>query len=61
MSKSLFKSKTFWLNVLGVAAFAAPQAIVNPVTLGYVLAGLNVAVRVLTTGPVHVLEDAAEE
>ena len=59
--KHIFASKTFWLNVIGMASLAIPQAAVNPTTLGYVLAGLNIATRVITKGPVYVLNDAATE
>ena len=58
-TKSLFVSKTFWLNVIGIAAMVLPGVPIPPATLGYILAGLNIANRVLTTGPVHVLDDAA--
>lgn len=58
-SKSLFVSKTFWLNALGVGALVVPGLGINPVTLGYVMAGLNIANRLLTEGPAHVIQDAA--
>ena len=61
MSKSLFVSKTFWLNVLGLAALMVPGLPSDPETLGMILAGLNVVNRVLTRGPVHVLKDAASD
>ena len=60
-SKSLFISKTFWLNLLGIAAMALPGVPLAPETLAYVMAGLNIAVRVLTNGPAHVIKDAATE
>lgn len=58
-SKSIFKSKTFWLNALGIAAMVVPGAPIDPHTLGYVMAGLNIGNRLLTEGPTHVLQDAA--
>ena len=60
-SKSLFASKTFWLNLIGIAALIVPGLNIPPETLVYVLSGLNVANRVLTEGPVHVLQDAAQK
>lgn len=61
MSKSIFKSKSFWLNILGAIATYGAFLPVDPQTATYILAGANVAVRVLTKGPVHVLTDAASE
>ena len=58
-SKSLFASKTFYLNLIGIGALVVPGLQINPVTIGYILAGLNIANRLLTEGPVHVLKDAA--
>lgn len=60
-SKSLFASKTFWLNALGIAAMVVPGLPLGSETLGLILAALNVANRVITTGPVHVLKDAGSE
>lgn len=60
-SKSIFVSKAFWLNVLGVGALVIPGLPIDPATLGLILAGLNVATRAITKGPVHVLKDAATE
>lgn len=60
-SKSLLKSKAFWLNVLGAIATYGAFLPIDPQTATYILAGANVAVRVLTRGPVHVLTDAATE
>lgn len=58
-SKSLFISKTFWLNALGVGALLIPGMQLNPVTIGYIMAGLNIGNRLLTVGPAHVIQDAA--
>jgi len=60
-SKNIFLSKTFWINAVGVASLLVPGLPINAETLGLVLAGLNVANRLLTNGPVHVLKDAASE
>lgn len=61
MSKSLFASKAFWLNFLtaSVEVTGALSGIIPPGALTLVLAGLNVGVRILTRGPVHVLQAAA--
>lgn len=59
-SKSLFVSKTFWLNLLGVGALLVPGLPLAPATLGIVLGALNVGNRLLTDGPVHVLEAAGK-
>lgn len=59
-AKSILKSKTFWLNALtAVATYGGllPQV---PATM-YALLGANVALRVITKGPVYVLQDAASE
>lgn len=58
-SKNLFTSKTFWLNAIGIGSLVIPGLGLNPVTIGYVLAGLNIANRLLTEGPAHVIKDAA--
>lgn len=58
-SKSLFTTKTFWLNAIGIGLMVVPGLHINPVTLGYIMAGLNIANRLLTEGPAHVVQDAA--
>lgn len=58
-SKSLFVSKTFWLNAIGIGALLVPGLNLNPATVGYVLGALNIANRLLTEGPAHVIHDAA--
>lgn len=60
-SKNLFKSKTFWLNILSMGAMVVPGLPIPPETLVWVAGGLNIANRLLTQGPVHVLKDAATE
>ena len=60
MSRSLFVSKTFWLNILtaSVEVTGALTGVIPPGALTLVLAGLNVAIRLVTRGPVHVLTQA---
>lgn len=52
--KSIFKSKTFWINVLGVGATIIG---VIPVGIPTIITGgaINIVLRVLTTGPVAIL------
>lgn len=55
MSKSLFKSKTFWINVLS-AGLELTQVL--PIPPGYLLIAtnvINVGLRLLTTEPVHLV------
>ena len=61
MSRSLFTSKTFWLNVLtaSVEVTGALSGVIPPGALTLVLAGLNVGIRLITKGPVHLLTQAA--
>jgi hypothetical protein len=54
-SKSFWKSKTFWLNILGMATTFAPGLPVDPATMVYVLGGLNLANRLLTESAVHLV------
>ncbi len=53
MSKNILASKTFWLNILGLIAsyggFLPPKYSVP------VMAGANIAVRLLTNQPVSIL------
>ena len=59
--KSLFVSKSFWLNVLGAGAMALPGLPVDPHTLGYIMAALNVGNRLLTNGPASILPPATPQ
>ena len=67
MKKSLFKSKTFWVNALtAVVTYAAPAlsiAHIDPNTQAvvYAITAANGGLRILTQGPVAVLRDAATE
>lgn len=53
MSKNIIKSRTFWLNILGLAAgygeFLPPKYAVP------ILAVANIGVRILTNQPVNLL------
>ena len=57
MSKSLFKSKAFWLNVLGTATIYsdALASILPPKYAIVVLGVLNILTRLITDQPVHVM------
>lgn len=55
VSKPIWKTKTFWINVLGIAATFVPGLPIAPATLGYIMAGVNVANRLLTDSPAHVV------
>ena len=61
VSKSLWKSKTFWFNLLSAASTLAGVIPLDPQTATLVIAGINVGLRLITTGPVTVLTDAAEQ
>lgn len=54
MSKSLFKSKTFWLNVAGIAAAVlnAAAPVVPPPAVPVVLGVLGILNRLVTDKPV---------
>lgn len=60
VSKSLFKSRTFWVNLLTAGAELAGIIPLPPGTTLLIVSGINIALRVLTQGPVHVIEDAAK-
>jgi hypothetical protein len=52
--KSIFKSKTFWLNVLGIAGTvvgAIPAGVPTIITGG----AINIVLRILTKEPVSIL------
>jgi len=61
MSKSIFFSKTFWLQVAALvcAMFPAVQSWItaNPVQFVAVLGALNVIMRFITSGKVSILDD----
>ena len=56
-TKSIFKSKTFWLNIvtfaLAIFAITDPSAMgINPAQFAWVAAVLNIVLRFLTNKPV---------
>ena len=55
MSKSLWKSRTFWFNLLTAAAELTAVLPLPPGTLTIAAAVINVALRLVTSEPVHVL------
>lgn len=61
MSKSIFFSKTFWLQVVALVSAMFPVVqdwlVRNPVQFVAVLAALNVIVRFITSGKVSILDD----
>ena len=61
MSKSLFKSKIFWVNVLtaGVELSGALGGLVPPGALQLATNVLNIALRLVTNQPVTVLASDA--
>lgn len=63
MSKSLFASKTFWFNVLTAASELSGvlSGVLPAGTVTIAASVLNIALRVLTHGPVHVLHEAGKK
>lgn len=55
VSKSLWKSRTFWFNLLTAAAELSAVLPLPPGTLTIAAAVINVALRLVTSEPVHVL------
>lgn len=55
VSKSLFRSKVFWFNVLS-AAMELSQVIPLPAGTMIIISGIiNIGLRIVTDKPVHVL------
>lgn len=55
MSKSIFKTKTFWFNLAaGIVEFSAILPL-PPGTVAMIAAGGNIILRRLTSEPVHVV------
>jgi hypothetical protein len=55
--KSIWQSKTFWLNVLSIAvailAITKPELLpISPEWLAWIMGVLNILIRFLTNGPV---------
>ena len=61
VSKNLLKSKTFYFNVLTAVAELIGVIPLPPGTALIAVTAINVALRVITKGPVHVLTNAAKE
>jgi hypothetical protein len=61
MKKSIFQSKTFWVQVATLAAAFAPPVqaflIANPVEFVAVLTAINTVVRFVTSGKIAILGD----
>jgi len=55
--KNLFKSKTFWMQVLSIAAAVSgviPPDLLPPETTAIVVGLINIALRAVTKDPVHI-------
>ena len=55
MSKSLFTSKTFWINALMVANQVVGAVPMPPEYAAIVIAVVNLGLRLVTTQPVHLV------
>ena len=53
-AKNLFKSKTFWMQVLSIAAAVSGVIPMAPETTAIVVGLINIALRAVTTDPVHI-------
>ena len=51
-TKSILKSKTFWVNVLSFGATYIPGLPIKPAVQVPLLAGVNILLRWVTKGPV---------
>ncbi len=51
MTKSIFKSKTFWVNIIAGIAVAIPglQLPISMKAQIWILAGMNIVLRAITT------------
>ncbi len=52
--KSIFKSKTFWVQVLSIAAAVTGVVPLGAETTAIVVGLINIALRAVTKDPVHV-------
>lgn len=54
MTKTIFKSKTFWINVIAGIAVAIPglQLPISMKAQIWILASMNIVLRAITTEPV---------
>jgi hypothetical protein len=63
-AKSILKSKTFWLQIIDSVTIILPLVggtVIGQPALGLVLNGLTIGARLITKGPVYVINDAAKE
>ena len=51
--KSIWKSKTFWMQVLSIAASVSGVIPLAPETTAIVVGLINIALRAATTDPVY--------
>ena len=51
--KSIWKSKTFWMQVLSIAASVSGVIPLPPETTAIVVGLINIALRAVTKDPVH--------
>lgn len=54
-TKSIFASKTFWVNVLAVVAMFVPDFPVQPDTMVEIMGAGNILLRMLTDRGVHLI------
>jgi hypothetical protein len=52
--KNMFKSKTFWMQVLSIAAAVSGVIPLAPETTAIVVGLINIALRAVTKTPVHI-------
>jgi hypothetical protein len=52
--KNMFKSKTFWMQVLSIAAAVSGVIPLAPETTAIVVGLINIALRAVTKDPVHI-------
>lgn len=58
MDKSILKSKTFWFQILSIAAAVSgviPVSVVSAETGAIIVGLINIALRAVTRDPVYVL------
>ena len=53
-AKNMLKSKTFWMQVLSIAAAVSGVIPMAPETMAAVVGLINIALRAVTKEPVHV-------
>lgn len=53
--KNIIKSKTFWINVLSIAAAVTGIVPINAEAAAIIVGCVNIALRVITKDPVKVL------